>query len=243
MSADKTLEILDLYGFNTKQLSVQEMSNQLNLPASSIYRYIRILKNKGYLQESVGDTYKLGYRFLEMANIVKAESSLSTIALPFMKYITSKTGETSILTVISGYYAVCLETVTSYHSIKVSAEQGSILPLFAGASSKTLLAYQPKEFINELFVKGYVKQLTSNTITDPENLEKNLKGIRENGYSISDEEVDKMVFAYGVPIMDTNQNLVAALSLAGPKARILEKEKGFYINYLREAAQNIQKSI
>jgi DNA-binding IclR family transcriptional regulator len=243
MSAEKTLEILDLFSFNSKELMVHEMAKHLDLPISSVYRYVRILKHKGYLTEKEDGIYKLGYRFLEMANMVKSDNSLSTLALPVMKELTKKTEETSILTIISGCYAVCLETVLAYHPIKVSAEQGSILPLHAGASSKTLLAYQSHKFVKELFQKGYIKQLTPNTITDPKILDIELNEIREKGYSISDEEVDKMVFAYGVPIRNTDQQVIAALSTAGPRERILEKDKSFYLDALFEASETLQKHL
>ena len=52
-----------------------------------------------------------------------------------------------------------------------------------------------------------------------------MKVTREKGYSYSDSEVDEGVIAYGVPIHDMDNHLIAALSIAGPSERMKEVEE------------------
>jgi len=87
MSAEKVFGILDLYSEKKTHLSVAEISHLMKLPQSSVYRHVRILKERGYLIETDIGVYKLGYRFLELANIVRLDNSLSNIALPLMKEV------------------------------------------------------------------------------------------------------------------------------------------------------------
>ncbi len=63
MSAEKTLDILDLFSLETRELSVARIAELLDQPQSSVYRHLRTLKEKGYIVESNTGTYRLGYRF------------------------------------------------------------------------------------------------------------------------------------------------------------------------------------
>jgi DNA-binding IclR family transcriptional regulator len=241
MSAEKTLEILDVFTLKITELTVPEIADKLNQPVSSVYRHLRVLKEKGLVLETQGGSYKLGYRILEMANIVRSDITISEISFPKMRELTRLTGETSILTVVSGLNAVCIGTVPTFKPIKVSSEQGKILPLYGGASSKILLAYQQDEVVDELFNKNIIVSHTPNTLTDKQELRKNLQEIIDNGYAISDQEIDEGVYAVGVPIKDMKNEVIAGLSVAGPRERIIKQDLQFYVRTLQECAVEIQK--
>jgi DNA-binding IclR family transcriptional regulator len=243
MSAEKTLDILDLFTETKRELTVPEIAELLDQPVSSVYRHLKNLKDREYVFETSKGSYRLGYRFLYMANIVRLDNKLSEIALPVMKKLTLDSEETTLLTIVSGLSAVCLETVHSIQPIKVSSDQGKIVPLHVGASSKALLAHLPGEIVGELYNQKLIKRYTPNTITDREALECNLEEIREQGYAFSDEEIDEGVMTYGVPIRNANRDVVAALSVAGLRPRMLKKDKQRMIELIHSAVKEIEKYI
>ena len=55
---------------------------------------------------------------------------LPVVSQEAMRELTRSTGETSILLVPSNLQAVCLAAVPSGHPIKVSSEQGNIVPIY-----------------------------------------------------------------------------------------------------------------
>lgn len=243
MSTRKTLEILDLFTLETRELSVPQISELLHLPSSSVYRYIRILKEKKYLLETNRGTYRLGLRFLEMSNMINLNHELSLAARPVMMQLMNETQETTVLVILSGFQAVCVENISSsFHMIKVSSEPGISLPLYAGASSKAILAYMGNEAVGKLFKHGIVRQHTKNTITDKEALLNNLKEIQENGYAVSDNELDEGVYTYAVPIFATN-TIIGSLSVAGPRERMIQKNREELVTSLKTAARQIEQRI
>ncbi|GHI01075.1 IclR family transcriptional regulator [Neobacillus kokaensis] len=243
MSAEKTLEILELFDFETRTLSVPEMAAKLQQPQSSVYRHMRVLKEKGYIIEYSPGLYSLGYIFLKLAKIVKMDINLPAVAQDAMRELTRTTGETSILLVPSNLQAVCLASVPSGHPIKVSSEQGTIVPLYGGASSKALLAYLGEHVVEEIFKKGTVQKHTEQTILNLEEMRDHLEEIRQKGYTYSDSEIDEGVAAYGMPIFDSDRKLVASLSIAGPKDRLGKKKTEEIINALKTAVEKIQNQI
>ncbi|WP_165972016.1 IclR family transcriptional regulator [Paenibacillus piri] len=243
MSTRKTLEILDLYSLDTRELSVPQISEMMDIPQSSVYRYIRILKEKKYLAETSRGTYQLGLRFLEMSNFINLNNELSLAAGPIMRQLTNETQETTVLVILSGLQAICIENISSsFHMVKVSSEPGKYIPLYAGASSKAILAYMGNEAVNKLFKYGVVRRHTANTITEKEALLQNLKKIRENGYAESDNELDEGVYTYAVPIF-SGTTVLGSLSIAGPRERMIAKDKEALIASLKEAALQIQHNL
>jgi len=243
VSTRKTLEILDLFNLETRELTVAQISGLLNIPQSSVYRYVRILKEKRFLFETNRGTYKLGLRFLEMNNITKFDNELALISLPIMRDITNETHETTVLVMLSGFQTICIENVSSpYHMIKVSSEQGKIIPLYAGASSKAILAYMGNEAVNKLYKQGTVEKHTDQTIVAKDELLRNLEQIRRQGYSQSDGELDEGVYTYAVPIFSSN-TIIGSLSIAGPRDRMIHKDGDAFVQRLKKAVDDIHKML
>lgn len=243
MSAEKTLEILELFDFESRTLSVPEIAAKLQQPQSSVYRHMRVLKEKGYIIEYSPGLYSLGYIFLKLAKIVKMDINLPAVAQDAMRELTRATGETSILLVPSNLQAVCLASVPSGHPIKVSSEQGTIVPLYGGASSKALLAYMGDRVVEEIFNTNMVKRHTEHTILSIDEMKNHLADIREKGYAVSESEIDYGVTAYGMPIFDSDGKLVASLSIAGPKERLENKRVEEIVIALKDAVEKIQDQI
>lgn len=241
MSAEKTLAILDLFDFDTRTLTVSDIAERLDQPQSSVYRHLRVLKEKDYIMEKTEGQYRLGYKFLKMARIVRSDNSLMQVARPEMERLMEGTKETIILSVRSQFHAVCLDAIRSSHSVNVSSEQGGIMPLHCGASSKVLLADMDESFVDSMIEQGLVKKYLPNSLDRKEKLMEDLAAIRERGYAYSDEEIDKGVVAYGIAIRDFNDKVIASLSVAGPRERMLLQDKQFFIRQLQDARERIEK--
>ncbi|MBM4761381.1 IclR family transcriptional regulator [Bacillus sp. B15-48] len=241
MSTMKTLEILDLYDLNTRKLTVPEMAKRLNQPQSTVYRQVRMLKEKGYLMDEHDGGYRLGYKFLKFSKIVSMDTNITVVSYPLMQELTEKTGETSLLMVSSDLQCICLAAANSSESIKVSAEVGQIFPLYGGASAKSLLAFLNEDIVNQLFAKNIVKKHTEKTILDIDELKKDLSEIRDKGYAFTVGEIDEDVASYGVPIYNYNNRVIASLSIVGPSERLLAKKREDILRDLEATRDRIQE--
>jgi DNA-binding IclR family transcriptional regulator len=98
---------------------------------------------------------------------------------------------------------------------------GDKTPLYAGATSKCLLAFSSQEFIDRYLSKMTLRPLTNNTIIDVDQLLSDLDLIRERGYASSLGETVQGLGALSVPLFALHQGIPvrAALSLAIPEVR------------------------
>jgi len=242
VSLKKGIDILSLVGAVPGGLTALGISEHLDIPLSTTYRYLSILVEEELLhkdQDSV--KYKLGLVPFLLANTVTAQKRLVDIGLPQMEVLAKHSRETVLLTVISGWKGICLEKVESPNLIKLSLDRGSSLPLHAGASSKILLAYQKESFVQALIEEVGLPKYTENTITDPDLMREELERIRRQSFAYSDQEADLGARAIAAPIYDHTGNAVAGLSLAGPKDRINDKNIPQLIELVKETAINISQ--
>jgi len=241
MTANKVLNIFTLFTMDNRSMTVEEISTELSIPASSVYRHIRVLKEYGYLIEDNYGNYKLGYKFLELANIVRADISLTSIAKSYMDELTTRFRETTILNVISGLNAVCLTTsVIDNAAIKVSSAEGKVMPLFGGASAKALLAYQDDKVIDKIFDNNLVNKITKNTITDKNRLIEDLLQVKREGYATSVGELDEGVKAYGFPIKNSKGEVIASLTIAGPEFRMKHRSEEDIVEAFKSVIRKIE---
>jgi DNA-binding IclR family transcriptional regulator len=243
LSLKKGLDILGCFCFDDKSLSVQEISARLKIPLSTTYRYVETLEERGFLtRKANGKAYKLGYMVFQIGKIGFLQMRLIDSALPQMKSLASLSGETVLLMMVSGFKALCIESIESDRLIRLSLKRGASLPLHAGAPSKLLLAYQNESFIEFFLENASLIRYTPKTITDPETLRRELLQIREQGFAFSSQEVDPGDCAISAPIPDENENLIAGLALAGPLERIAGNKERMTI-WVKEVALRIANDI
>lgn len=224
-SLEKALDILCSFDLDDSEFTAQEIADAQNLPLSTIYRYLDVLVQRGFLAKEPGNPkFTLGLTLFKLGNIAASRIQLMDVALPHMQRLSRQAGETVLLTVPSGYEAICLERVETRRLIKLSLERGASLPLYAGASSKILLAYQEESFVDTMIAERGLQRLTKYTLTHPARLKKELKKIREQGFAFSDSEADLGARAVAAPIFGHQGKLIAGLTVAGPADRIKTNE-------------------
>jgi DNA-binding IclR family transcriptional regulator len=220
-SLEKGLDLLLSFDSEQPYLTTQELADRSGVPLSSTYKYLNVLIKKGLIQKDRAvRKYTLGPQVFKLGHPFLARVKVANTARPYMRQLSESTGETALLTVLNGWEAMCIEKFETRRLIKLSLDRGSTLPLYAGASSKILLAYQDEQFLEEMLHAVPMHRLTANTIVDKEQLGCELETIRRQGYAWSDEECDLGASAAAAPVFDHSGCIVAGLSVAGPSDRI-----------------------
>ena len=220
-SVDKSLDILSCFDENHRVLSAREIAQKINLPLSSTYRYMDNLARREFLVKRKDQKgYSLGVMLLRLGRCATLSMRLDQAAIPIMEKLCRKTGETILLTVVSGDEAVCLERIEAQRLVKLSMEKGTTLPLHVGASSKCLLAFMGKKAIEDYLARAQMVPFTNKTLTDRNLIREELEAIRAKGYGASDGEADLDARAVGTPVFDSEHRLAGGLCIAEPADRL-----------------------
>lgn len=220
----KCFRILSLFNISNPKLDVDEISQFIDVPKSSIYRYLNTLIQEAILEyDPTIKKYMLGLKIFELGATVYHQLDLRKIAAPLIKELAEKTKETVYLSALNKDKAICLERIESNFPIRLSISRGETFPLYASATARVLMAYLSDEEQDRIIKKG-LKKFTKYTITNPVELRKNLKEIKKQGFAYSDQELDLGARAVSAPIFNFFGRVVGGLSIAGPMYRFNYKK-------------------
>src|SRR5207244_2480224 len=105
------------------------------------------------------------------------------------------------------------------------------------ASAKVLLAFAEPEDIDTVLASTTLERFTETTVTDPQELRRQLAIIRAEGHSVSDGEIDVGVRGVGAPILTADGRVVAGLSVAGLAFRMTDAALPDLILAVKESAE------
>lgn len=207
---DRGLRILDCVAAVTR-VRVEEIAERVDLPVSTVYRYVRQLKASGYLFEIDG-FYSVGARFAG-GESRRDTAHLVAIAEPTLLRLRDHTRHTALLSVRVGSTLLCLDRVTPRRPTRLTFRRGSVQALYAGCSGQVLLAHAPRDVVDEVLA-GPIRPLTART-PDHAALRRRLRLIRERGYAISKGEINADAVGVAAPVFSRSQ-CVCVVSIAGP---------------------------
>jgi DNA-binding IclR family transcriptional regulator len=240
---DKGIAILALLSSEGPTLSVARIAERMELPLSTAYRYVSALKAQRLVeQDPLSGTYRLGPRLLEWAAAI-SRPDVRELALPWMVKLSRRSGETVILSGLRGHQGICLAKVEGHHALRVSHELGAVFPLHAGTSGKTLMAYLEPDDQEGILRDVGLERFTETTITDPDALREELRGICHRGHSESDGEVLRGTYGIGAPVFGVGRVIVAALSVSAPRHRLEGDRRTQTIQWVSETANEVTRSL
>jgi DNA-binding IclR family transcriptional regulator len=219
---ERTFSILEVFDEEHPEWSTTEVARALGLPIPTVHRILAALKRHGYVsQHEETKRFRLGVASLRLGDRARSVVDLRSVAMPALRRLSQDAGETALLTVLAPGRdrGVCLERVETPQPLRLSVTPGRQLPLHAGASQKVLLAYLPEPDV-ERVVAGGLEHLCHATITDPQQLRDELATIRRRGWASSYEETNLGVWGVAVPVLSARGDVVCAVGIAGPSARL-----------------------
>jgi len=244
-SLEKGLNILNAFELDHLGLSAQEISDKLNIPISTIYRYIDILTSRGLLEKNRNNSkYHLGLQIFRLGHMASLNLMLIDISHPHLFNLQERSGETSMLFVLNGWHALCLERIeSSQKGLRWLIRPGESMALHAGATATILLAYQEESFIDEMIEKRGLTKFTEATVTDPDQLKRKLRIIREQGYAFSNSEANLGAAAIGAPVFSHEGKTAAGISIGGPQQRFSKEVLPGLIDLVKETANRISSDL
>jgi IclR family KDG regulon transcriptional repressor len=246
----KALSLLTLLKQH-QYLSLNELSEKSNMPKSTTHRMLKTLEELRYVKrvkeqkeqfEEGSHYYTLGLECLELGAAMMNNVEVRDIALPYMKQLRDRFGESVQLVMLDHDEALYIDKVESKQEVRLYTKIGRRAPLHAGACPRVLLSFLKDEQVEKLLSKP-LQQVTAFTVVNPEEVWKNIIKTREQGYTHSVSELLEDTAAVGVPIFDRYGEVLASLSIAGPKHRFKEEHVAGYVEAMWEVCASISKAL
>jgi DNA-binding IclR family transcriptional regulator len=219
------LEILDMYGRDRTEIGIGEMAQQLGLHRSTTSRLAATLAVAGYL-EPAGDPgrYRLSGKLAALGELVVSGGEIRRAALPYLQDLVGRLGETGHLAVLEGDEAVTVEVIDGWQTVRMHSWVGKRSPAHCSSMGKALLAGLDAAGIDARYPGPQLEARTERTITDPAALKDELATVRQRGYAVDREELERHLCCVAAPVFDQTGAVVASISVSGPDSRIDESQ-------------------
>jgi len=234
----KGMNVLELLSDN-EFLTVAQLARLMNINRASSHRFLSTLKELGYADKDESSRYYLTSKVVELGMKVLDRFEIRKIARPFLQELSAKFNETINLGYFNGEEVLTIDKIDSTEILRMDAGIGGGEPAYCTSLGKTILAFLPDKQLKEYFQTVEIKPYTPNTVTSKDKLNKELMQIKENGYSIDDEELSVGLRCVGAPLFDHNGQALYAISISGPSIRMGSKKIEEMQRELKKVSQNL----
>ena len=220
-SVTKAVRLLRELGARPRSgATVTTLAKAVGMSRPTAFRLLLSLEHTG-LVDRVDNNYILGWELARLGRLADPHAGLVARAQPLLQELADKTNETVTLSVPDSHDGLDLiAEATGSHMVGMMARNmiGRQYPLHASSSGKVLLAEMPAEKV-KLLLPEKLEAYASQTITDRRVLLKELTQVREQGFSIIDNELEEELLSLSRPIRDSSGTMVAVISVNGPRYR------------------------
>lgn len=238
----RTLEVCEAVSVH-QPIGVRELAREIDMPKSSVQRALDTLHAAGWLLRSEEGRWSLSLRCAVIGGRAGQADALRELARPTMERLRGVTDESVRLWAPDGDRIVLLENMDSRQAVRsVLQPGGAIVPMHASAAGKAMLAALSDEEV-DVFLARPLVSIAPNTITDPDELRKQLRTIRRRGWAETYHEASKDVGAVAAAIVDPTGRPVAAIALALPMHRLTEAITKRYGKAVAEATQELSRQL
>ncbi len=240
----KAVLILDALFETDQPMGLAELSSTLDLPRQTVHRVVRQLEELDMIRRDFArDHFSVGSRMLSLSlNAIGVAWRMAPMRA-VLKDLVANIGETCNIGVLDRDEIVYIDRVECEWPLRLQLRPGSRVPVHATAIGKLLLANLPSRTRRRLIEAAPLPRLTDQTITDPGQLEAELKTIRRNGYATNSSENVSGLIAMAVPVYDGDGRVVAGLAVHAPDARMTVKQAENHLPTMHAVAATLQKHI
>lgn len=235
--------LLDLFTLERHTWGVSEVAEALAMPRSSAHALLISLVEIGLLQTRGRGRYSIGWRVLELGEVLRSRTDLRTLAAPVLEDLVRSHGETTHLAVMDRKTVLYVDKVQGTHNIVVQgARVGARLEPHCTAVGKVLMANMDRARVEEHYADRQLQRYTATTITDLPALLTELDEVKKSGVGFDRGEQLEEIHCVAVPVRDEMGAVVAALSISVPVNRFAAKQAEL-ITAARASATEIQRRI
>lgn len=224
-SVDRALTLLEVLSDHEEGLGITEISTKIELHKSTVHRLLGTLINKGYVKKlAFGNKYKLTMKLFELGRKSIEKVDVIKISRPYLEELRDSIKEVVHLVVQDGADIVYVDKVESENTIRMHSSIGKRSPMYCTSVGKALMAHMEDDEIQNIWSESNIVAYTEHTITRFEDMKVEIEKIRNQRYSVDEQENELGVRCVGTAILDYTGNPVAAISVSGPTNRVT-KEK------------------
>lgn len=239
-SVDNALTLLSALR-QRPSLAVKEGAELLGVAPSTAHRLLTTLQAHGFVsQDARSRRYEAGPLLMEVALSSLARMDVRRVARPHLVALAAEARETVNLAVAEGRHARFIDSVEGPELIRVTSRNGDLVSAHVTSVGKVLLSGMSDPELELIFPDEHLSGGTERAHKTKTSLLDELARVRETGHAASFEESTVGLSSVAVPIRDFIGNVLAAVGISVPAARLDKVRAGELVAMAGRRARRIE---
>ena len=217
-AVDKALQILNVFSAKREELTLTEISKQINQYKSTTSRLCDSLLKFGYIERLPSKKYKLGNAINRLINVYDDTFHINNLIQKQLNLIKDKTNETASFWIKSDNSRICILKSEPEKDMRHNLVLGQPRSLERGSSGHIISTY------NDLKTQNKNKVL-------------------KDEFSISHGEIDPEKASVTVPLLSKKKTLLGAISVSGHVSNFNKTNTLNFLSILKTSRVKLEKQI
>lgn len=211
-SLERGIAVIRSFDAEHASQTLSDVAKRTGLTRATARRLLLTLTTLGYAS-SDGRSFTLTPSVLDLGYAYLSSLNIQQIAQPFLEALNEEVRESSSISVLDGADVLYVARIPTSRIMTIALGIGTRLPAHCTSMGRVLLAELPADKVTEL-VGPTIEAHTEFTITDPEELERELAEIRRQGWALVDQELEIGLRSIAAPLRDSAGRAIAAINLS-----------------------------
>ncbi len=219
-TAGKIIKLLESLAAYENGVGVRELAREIGIDKTAVSRLFDQLCTLGIAQrDSASGLFRVGPAFFSLAATVHGRDTLWLAAAPIIGDLAVKFNETCYLAVREGDEIVFRDKVDCKHTLRYVIDPGERALLHAGAGGRAILLGIAEDEARAILARTGLPVVTASTITDIEELMRQVNEDRTRCYAMSMGERVRSGCAVAAPYFRADGACVGSIVFTCPTER------------------------
>ena len=237
------LSVIRCFSAERPTLTIAEVARETGLNRATARRFLHTLETDGYVTSDYG-RYTLRPAIMALGNAYLSAMAINTGFQRRLQALSEQVHESCSVGALDGFDTVFVARAkpTAPRMMTLALNVGDRLPAFLTALGRVLLAELPNRDLDDYISTAPFEAKTERTVTDPNRLKDTILQVREQGYSVSDQEIEHGVLAVATAVLrPTGPPLAISIATHTAKTKI-EVVYDEFLPALREKAAELSST-
>lgn len=234
-SVQLAFDVLERVAGASEEVGVSELAVQLGTTKGSVFRHLKTLVERGYLSQNPHTSkYRLGIQAYVLGQLAATGIDLLSASTDAIRDLRDELGLTVVLSVLQGSRLVVVATQLGKSTLEIGVRTGTELQLHCNAQGKVALAFARQLSIDQL--PDALSAITPHTVIDREELMREVREVRVQGWASAIEEETLGISAIAAPVLGINEEFIGAVALVATVQSISRETNPEHVRSLKKAA-------
>jgi len=202
-------------------VGIRELERRTGIPRSTVSRSVALLASLGMVERTSGGDVLPGAALATLQATESVSAGMRDQLRPLLVELVDRFGESAAITLDDGAAVQYVLQLASPQAVKAPSVENERHDFHVVAPGLIHMAWWPKSRL-EPHLSGQLGAPTEHSVFQADAIATRLDEVRENGWAWTNQELDVGVNGLAVPVFNSEDTLIAAVSLFGPAYRFAE---------------------